>query len=494
MPASTNSNLLAHLTACRNALAGKDESGIKIFPGMFDHGVISFSHGEGMRRPHPLVVAAGLEAMTNVEISSLENYLFLQSYGDLDERIRQKFREAGVPPKFADQHCIDAGVTRLLQSFLWACGEKGDIFLTAPSFYHPLPVWCEHLGIRLDILATGRENDYKIGLSDLSRWVDSNQDAAKRLKGLILFNPSMTGAVYTQAELKDILLFVRQHQLAVCEDAIFMGTEYDGKLSPHLLSLTDDPDRLILATGASKRYNLANLRIGWACGDPKLIASMSAYGISTSASIPQVSKIMAAAALVVPDTYYAANTAECKRRLSLLLACIRQVNEELAKWFPEFPEVIQIEHEPHAAHSLLLNFDRLAGLYTLSGQRITDSLDITRFFLEFSGVSFAPGLSHGFKGCRNRISFACVGLEHTYAESRVWEKHYTDRYFESGKYDLIPRLESFSVYNQGWEAGRQKIREGLLGRVLPALIDLLGYNFRKNARKTPLTESNLSHV
>jgi aspartate aminotransferase len=494
MPACTNNELLGYLSSCRNVLAGKDESGIKTFPGMFDDGVISFSHGEGMRRPHPMAVVAGIEAMTNARISSLENYLFLQSYGDLNERIRRKFSDAGVPPKFTDELCIDAGVTRLLQSFLWAYGEKECIFLTSPSFYHPLPLWCENLGIRLEILPTSRDNDYKISLSDLANWICSNPHAGKRLKGLVLFNPSMTGAVYTQSELEDILAFIRQHNLAVFEDAIFMGTEYDGVQSPHLLSLSDCPEAVVLATGASKQYNLANLRIGWACGDPRLIANMSSYGISVSASIPQVSKMMAAAALATPEAYYTANIAECKRRLHLLSTCIRQMNEEVAARFAGFSEAIQIEHEPHAAHSLLINLDQLRGLYTMSGQRIAGSLDITRFFLEFAGVSLAPGLSHGFRGCRNRLSFACVGLEHTYPESQVWEKHYTDRYFQSGKCELIPELETFSQSNRGWEAGRQQIREGLLGRVLPALIDLLHYNVRRNTRKNPDTEPNLSQV
>src|ERR1700743_1672698 len=100
MQTRLNDRLLNILGACRDVLAGKDAFGKKCFPGMFDEGVISFSHGEGMRRPHPLVIIAGMEALTNIDIASIENYLFLQNCGELDDGVRMKFSESAIPDQY----------------------------------------------------------------------------------------------------------------------------------------------------------------------------------------------------------------------------------------------------------------------------------------------------------------------------------------------------------------------------------------------------------
>jgi aspartate aminotransferase len=494
MQTRLNDRLLNILGACRDVLAGKDALGKKCFPGMFDEGVISFSHGEGMRRPHPLVIIAGMEALTNIDTGSIENYLFLQSCGELDDGVRMKFSESDIPSQFTDQLCIDAGVTRLIQSFLWSCSERGSVFLTGPSFYHPLPVWCENFGVKLEVLPTSKENDYKVTPQDLMLWAQRNRNEVKRLKGFFLFNPTMTGAVYSRQELSSLIPFIREHRLCVFEDAIFMGTEYNGQPADHLLAIPDCPDSVVLATGASKHYNMANLRIGWACGDAAVISKMREYGIASSASIPQVAKVMAAAALVVPRTYYSANTEECVRRLAVIRACIDQINEELFTRYPDYTETMKIEHDPHAAHSLLINFNSISGLKTRTGQTIHTSLDITRFFLEQCRVSFAPALSHGLPGCRNRVSFACVGLAETYAESQYWEQQYINRFIPFRERAVLPAFEGFSRSNNGWEGGRNKIRSALLEHILPVLQDLLRYNCKRSVSSGVHQRSKLTNL
>src|SRR4051812_39419541 len=75
------------LRRARNVLGGRNENGCPAHPSMFDTDVVSFAHGEGIRRPHPTVVAAGVRALLDYRTSSLENYLFLQRLGPLDDAI-----------------------------------------------------------------------------------------------------------------------------------------------------------------------------------------------------------------------------------------------------------------------------------------------------------------------------------------------------------------------------------------------------------------------
>lgn len=473
-----NQRLLNNLAACRNVLGGKDVTGNKVSSSMFDKEVISFSHGEGIRRPHPLVILAGVEALRNFETSSLDNYLFLQTYEELDHAIRSDFKKNGIPESHYENICVDAGVTRLIQSFLSSCSSRGDIYLTGPSFYHPLPVWCEHFGVRLEVVPTQQKNNYRITGDDLEIWVDRNRDLLKkqRLKGLFLFNPTMTGTVYTRQDLQDIVPVINKFHLHVFEDAIFMGTEFRPNEASHLLSVPDCSDTVVLATGASKKYSLANLRIGWACGPDAIIKNMNQYSIATSASIPQISKFMASAALTIPSAYYTANTNECIKRLEIIRSCIHEINEEIAHLYPSSQPAIRVDHLPEAGHSVLLNFDSIAGFKLQSGKTISNSVDITRLFLEEAGVSLSPALSNGFPGCRNRISFACVGLEDTYVEAEAWERKYIRDFIIFNQREIKPELECFSHSNRGWEKGKEKIRKALLTGVLTALKNLYHYN------------------
>src|SRR4051794_12921822 len=82
---------VSKLLRARAVLGGTDENGHRSHPSMFDRDVISFAHGEGVRRPHPKVVVAGVQALIDTDKSSLENYLFLQRLPKLDELVIERF-------------------------------------------------------------------------------------------------------------------------------------------------------------------------------------------------------------------------------------------------------------------------------------------------------------------------------------------------------------------------------------------------------------------
>src|SRR6185436_12847429 len=131
------------LNRARLVLSGLDEDGVRAHPGMFDPDVISFAHGEGVRRPHPLVINAGVRALLDTEESSLDNYLFLRPFPQFEDRIARDFMAQGIDEHIARNIVIDSGTTRLFCAWLNAVSKKGDIFLAAPTFYHSLAKWCQ---------------------------------------------------------------------------------------------------------------------------------------------------------------------------------------------------------------------------------------------------------------------------------------------------------------------------------------------------------------
>jgi aspartate aminotransferase len=478
---------------CQRVLAGENDHGTKVHPSMFDEGVISFAHGEGMRRPHPTVVAAGVRALLDTETSALDGYLFLQRMKPLDDAIAGFFMAEGVDPSTASNICVDSGTTRLFLAFLQAVANRGDVFGVAPTYYYPLANWCEMADVRLVCVPTRRSHEYKLTRQDLEDWHEHHARAGSipGLRGLFLFNPTQSGAIYTREELEGIASFVAAHDLVVLEDCIFALTEYDPlEERHHLVSCEGMQDRVVTITGGSKAHGLANIRVGWGCGPRSLIETMNAFTITTSATTPQIAKIMALAALNVPREYHLVNAREARDRAALIMDLIAIVNREVHVDTHGAPGegIIQVEHAPRAGHSILLSFDGMRGLRCADGTVIADSVDVARFFLRDARVALAPGLSNGFDGCQMRLCFACVGLRHTYASSHAAEViaaleevvACASRAGLDCLRDICPvpsaAPRSVPAWNSGFSEGRAMIRTALLDRIAPALSRLVASN------------------
>lgn len=478
------------LVLARNALAGLGDNGqTRIHSSMFDSDVISFAHGEGMCRPHPSVVAAGVRALIDTSTSSIENYLFLQHVPELDFLIEKRFEGIGIPPESARNIVLDAGTTRIFFAFINLFCKSGDILITPPGFYHPLAAWCDYCGVRLLCVPTKRQNDYKLTAEDLEAWWSINV-----VKGripppttLLLFNPSMAGAVYSHVELVQLAQSIDRHGLFTIEDAIFAETEFpDRKIAGRLGGISGMENRVLTVSGGSKAHGLANIRIGWACGPAHIVERLNAYVVATSATIPQVAKFMACAALKVSDEYLENNRREAKNRAELVIRLVSEMNEELKRVGDTEEDVMNVEFSPSAGHSILLSFDGLRNLQGPLGDYLKDSIQVTRFFLNYAKVAFSPGISMGWDGCKVRCVFGCVGTPFTFDDLRAEEARLIldqMRFFydtPSRESDLILKTnfppnpaEETSKCVSSFEAGRALIQTGLSERSLPALRKIL---------------------
>lgn len=85
------------LRRARLALMGLGEDGARIGPGMFDAGVVSFAHGEGVRRPFPGAIRNAVAALRDAEAAPIENYMFLKRFPILRRRLRKAFGASPCP-------------------------------------------------------------------------------------------------------------------------------------------------------------------------------------------------------------------------------------------------------------------------------------------------------------------------------------------------------------------------------------------------------------
>lgn len=486
---------MVRLDRTRKVLAGLDEAGNLSHPHQFAEGVISFADGEGIRRPHQSVVAAGVVALLETKITSLEKYFFLRRFKELDDKIAEMFIEEGIDEKIARNICISTGTSHLFNAYFYSVANPGDIFLTGPGYYHSLASWCYINKVNLAYVQTHRSNDYKLTPEDLDAWSGQGNGTNARPKGIILFNPTYTGAVYTEEELSKIADFVAEHDLLVMEDAIFMYTLFDeNEKIHHLGSFEHVRDRAVTVHGGSKAYGLANIRIGWACGPKEIIDKMNFYIGATQVDAPHVSKVMALAALQAPEDYLLANRRELQKRAQMVIDLVEEANkriEESLGFAPPSP-ILEVSQIPQAGHSILLSLNAIKGMITNEGDSINDSIDVSRYFLSKAKVCLSPGWSMGFTDCTVRISYGCIGLDNTYESSKTIElvlilKEIMERLGTNVLFEQLMEMMGLSEYELtntfkyshefGFEKGRELIREGILNRMVPAIVELVSKNY-----------------
>lgn len=475
----------------RDAISGLDSNGEQASAGWFDQQVISLAHGEGIRRPHPSVVAAGVSALLDSEDHSLDNYLYLRRANEFEDTLIELFKSQGIPEDIASNLCVDSGVTRLFFGFFHAVAEPGDVFLTAQSYYQGINMWCDLAKVQLESVETSADHDHKLTRAALERWYERYVDSGRvrKPRGIILFNPSYTGALYDADELADLGKFAVEQDLVVLEDAIFSRTEFPGNRSIRLASLPGMADRVVTVDGGSKAYGLANLRIGWACGPSDIMVRINYHTMVSSMTVPSLAKAMALAALKAPVEYLEGNARECMARAALVTELVESVNAEVASALGFVPRTpfLRVAHRPKAGHSILLDGNGMRGLRLPDGSVIEDSTDVTRHFLKEEKVCFSPAISNGFTDCTLRVSYGCLGSEHTYAHPQQAETKEAARAVLrhadplATEADLDKRLLDAGVdlawscpdgANDGFEAGRAVIREAFLHRITPAAVRL----------------------
>lgn len=443
------------LARARAALAGRDDAGRQVAPSMFDPGVISFAHGEGLRRPPAAAIEAGRKALVDTGDLRIENYHFMERHVELERLIKADFERLGVPPDIANNVVLDAGTTRLIIAALRLVTRQSDMVVAAPGFYHPVAGWCGQVGRTFGVLPIVNAESGEWRAEDLGRWLCANSWAHGRFV-FLLFNPTMTGQVATADELDVLARLLRRFEGIAIEDAIFADLEFHGVDAGERLA-SRAPERVLTCCGASKRLGLANMRLGWACGPEDVIERLRSEIVAGAATIPWLAKTMVAAALAAPAEYFETNRRECHRRACLVEQLVAEINVRIG-WKGRGRAPISICHAVGAGHSILLDFGGCEERRLLPDW-VHDSVTLTLHLLSSAHIAFSPGASMGFDGLRLRCNFASVGTERTYAASAR---------AELSDADLSDR-ERGEHFEESFAAGRELIRKGFLDRLAPVL-------------------------
>jgi aspartate aminotransferase len=217
----------------------------------------------------------------------------------------------------------------------------------------------------------------------------------ERTRAVLLNHPwNPVGTVFTAAELRTIVDFVVQHDLALISDEIYESLVYDGRKHTSPASVAAARSRTILVNSLSKTYAMTGWRVGYCAAPAELISAMLLLLQQFSRGPATFVQDAAVCALESNQDFIQPMAAEYRARRDLVVRHLQGI-PGIQPLVPDGGLFVMVDLRPLMADSESLHFT---------------SDTIRRFLLEKHGVVVIHGSAYGPNGeGLLRVSFAAGG-------------------------------------------------------------------------------------
>ncbi len=206
---------------------------------------------------------------------------------------------------------------------------------------------------------------------------------------IISFPHNPTARVVDRSFFEEVVKFARENDVIVVHDFAYADIVFDGYVAPSFLSIPGAKDVGIEFTSMSKSFNMPGWRVGFAAGNPKLIAALARmksyfdYGVFQPI---QIASIIALSEDQTAASEIAANYG--KRRDALVEGLVR------SGWAIEKPK------------GTMFVWAKIPDRYLKMG-----SLEFSKLLLREAKVAVSPGVGFGSEG-NDYVRFALVENTH----------------------------------------------------------------------------------
>ncbi len=238
---------------------------------------------------------------------------------ELRRAIAREFTRRHHVPVDPDEHVtVCCGATEAMMSTLLASVDPGDEVVVFEPFY-------ENYGP--DAILSGATPRY-VTLHEPDWTFDPDQLAAAfnaRTKAVIVNTPNNpTGKVFTADELRLIADQCQQWGVLAITDEIYEHIIYDGVRHVPMASIDGMADQTVTINSLSKTYSVTGWRVGWAIGPAWLTGAIRKVHDFLTVGAAAPLQAAGAAALELPDSYYAEVAVEYGRRRDVLLEILER--------------------------------------------------------------------------------------------------------------------------------------------------------------------------
>ena len=287
----------------------------------------------------------------------------------------------------ADQVLVtNGGKQAVYQTFASIIDPGDEVILPAP-YWTTYPECIKLAGGKAVEVFADESQNYLVTVAQL--------EAARtpKTKALLFCSPSNpTGAVYSEADVKEIGEWALEHGIWIVTDEIYEHLLYDGAKAPSLpVVVPAMRDQTIILNGVAKTYAMTGWRVGWMIGPKDVIKAATNLQSHLSSNVSNVSQRAAIAAL--------SGSLDAVKEMGLAFDRRRKL---IVKMLNEIPGVIC--PTPTGAFYAYPSVKGLLGK-EIRGKRPQTSAELATLILEEVEVAAVPGEAFGPSGYL-RFSYA----------------------------------------------------------------------------------------
>ena len=147
-----------------------------------------------------------------------------------------------------------------------------------------------------------------------------------KTKAILICNPgNPTGYLYSKAEIKQLAILVKKHDLFLIADEVYREFTYDGHEHYSIMQEEDLESNAIIIDSVSKRYSMCGARIGCIVTKNKLVLETALKFAQARLSPPSYALIASEAALETPDSYFENVISEYVERRNVLVEELEKI-------------------------------------------------------------------------------------------------------------------------------------------------------------------------
>src|SRR5687767_6745700 len=214
------------------------------------------------------------------------------------------------------------GIFHLPFAFL----EPGDVTIVPDPGYQAYLGGTVLAGGTPHIVPLRPEHDFLVPLELIPA------DVAARAKILYLNYPNNpTAAAAPREYLEEAVAWCRRHDVILAYDNAYSEIAYDGYRPPSILEVPGAKEVAIEFHSLSKTYNMTGWRIGWAVGNPELVAAVTRVKTFADTGVPFSIQHAGIAALQSHADWLPGNVATFQRRRDAGWEAFRAAGFDLPK-------------------------------------------------------------------------------------------------------------------------------------------------------------------
>jgi aspartate/methionine/tyrosine aminotransferase len=213
---------------------------------------------------------------------------------------------------------VTCGATEAMVATLLAIINPGDEVIIFEPFYENYGPDTILAGATAKYVAL-HDPDYSIDLAELENAFSA------RTKAIIVNTPhNPTGKVFSQAELEAIAALCRRHDTLAITDEIYEHIIYGESRHVSLATLPGMAERTVTISGLSKTYSVTGWRLAYAIASERITGAIRKVHDFLTVGAPHPLQEAGAAALALPNSFYAELAATYQRKGAMLFEALSQ--------------------------------------------------------------------------------------------------------------------------------------------------------------------------